>query len=101
MNKRADTATQPIFGLLSTESWWLTIPGRLYVLGPPGFGRVGQWDKCSLRQYYFADFTAKLFATTLTIQCKPEPASPTSPRNLSPAIPISPSSFYFCFDILL
>ena len=48
-NKRADTATQPIRGYLSTEAWWVTIPGRLFVLGAPYFGRVGQWDKCLLR----------------------------------------------------
>ena len=62
--KRAGAATQPIYGWLSTEAWWVTIPGRLFVLGTRGFGRVGQWDKCSLRQYSFANFTAKLFATT-------------------------------------
>ena len=52
-NKRAGAATKPIRGKSSTESWWITIPGRLFVLGPPYFGRVGQWDKCLLRQYYF------------------------------------------------
>ena len=87
MNKRADATTQPIFGLLSTESWWVTIPGRLYVLGTPGFGRVGHWDKCSLRQYYFANFTAKLFATTLTIHCTPAPSQPHFTKNPNPNQP--------------
>ena len=40
-NNRADAETQPICGWLSNEAWWVTIPGRLLVLGPPGFRRVG------------------------------------------------------------
>ena len=100
-NKRADAEMQPICSYLGTEAWWVTIPGRFFFLGSPGFGRVGQWDKCLLRQYSFAKVTAKRFATTLNIHCTPAPKSPTPSRTLIPSSPTSPSSFHFRFDRLL